>query len=181
MASTYTSLAYHIVFSTKYRKPTLTAAVREDTYRYIAGIVANKQGQLLEIGGVEDHVHLLTTCSPQIALADLVRDIKANSSKWLHEEKKQAGFAWQTGYAAFTVSRSQFDSVREYIRGQAEQHQRQSFEDEFRTNSRRHGIAFDEKYLFENEHHGQRGLGWIEIEIVRVSPLPGLFLDGALA
>jgi REP element-mobilizing transposase RayT len=153
MASTYTSLAYHIIFSTKYRKPTLTDAIRDETCRYIAGIIANKQGQLLETGGVEDHVHLLTTCSPQIALADLVRDIKANSSKWLHEEKRQAGFAWQTGYSAFTVSRSQIDSVREYIRGQAEHHQRQSFEDELRTILRRHGIVVDEKYLFEDEHH----------------------------
>jgi REP element-mobilizing transposase RayT len=154
MPSSYTSLAYHIVFSTKYRKPTLTAAIREETYRYITGIVSNKQGQRLEIGGVEDHVHLLTTCSPRIPLADLVRDIKANSSKWLHEEKQQAGFAWQTGYAAFTVSHSQFDSVREYIRGQAQHHQHRSFEDEFRTILQRHGIAFDEKYLFEDEHDG---------------------------
>lgn len=154
MASTYTNLAYHIVFSTKYRKPTLTAAIRDANYRYITGIIAHKQGQLLEIGGVEDHVHLLTTCSPQFALADLVRDIKANSSKWLHEENRQADFAWQTGYAAFTVSRSQLDTVREYIRGQAEHHKRHSFEDEFRTILLRHGIVFDEKYLFEDEHHG---------------------------
>jgi putative transposase len=152
--SSFTSLAYHIVFSTKYRKPTLTGAVRDETYRYITGIISHRQGQLLEIGGVDDHVHLLTTCSPGIALADLARDIKANSSKWLHEEKQQAGFAWQTGYAAFTVSRSQLDSVGEYIRGQAEHHQRQSFEDELRTILRRHGIVFDEKQLFEDEHHG---------------------------
>jgi len=104
MASTFTSLFYHIVFSTKYRKPYLTDAVSSDMYRYIAGIIANKDGQLLEIGGMADHLHILMTCPPTIALADFIRDIEANSSKWMHEEKRLAKFAWQTGYGAFTVS-----------------------------------------------------------------------------
>ena len=154
MSNSYTSLAYHVVFSTKYRKPTLSSEVRGETYSYIAGIIANKDGQLLEIGGIEDHVHILTACSPRIALADLVRDIKANSSKWLHQEKHRNDFGWQTGYAALTVSTSQVAAVREYIRGQAEHHRKRSFEEEFRAILQRHGIAFDEKYLFDDEHHG---------------------------
>ncbi len=154
MASTFTSLAYHVVFSTKFRKRTLTNAIRGETYNYIAGIIANQQGQLLDIGGVDDHIHLLTSCPPRIALADFVRDIKANASKWLREDQRQNDFGWQTGYAAFTVSCSQIDAVREYIRNQVEHHRKQSFEDEFRAILNRHGIAFDEKYLFEQAHLG---------------------------
>ena len=111
MPSSYTSLTYHIVFSTKYRQPTLTDAIRTETYKYIVGIVANKQGHVIEIGGIEDHVHILASCSPTLALADFIRDIKANSSKWLHEEKKLLQFQWQTGYGAFTVSYSQRDTI----------------------------------------------------------------------
>ncbi|MDB5391748.1 MAG: transposase [Planctomycetaceae bacterium] len=154
MASTYTSLAYHIVFSTKHRENTLTDSIRQATWNYISGIITNKNGQLLEIGGVEDHVHLLTSCSPRIALADFVRDIKANSSRWLHDEKDVPNFQWQTGYGAFTVSHSQVDVVRKYLQNQAQHHRRQSFEEEYREFLQRHEIAFDEKYLFEDEFHG---------------------------
>lgn len=154
MPSSYHNLLYHIVFSTKYRKPLLTTDIRSELFGYISGIITNKKGQLLEIGGIEDHVHLLTTCSPQIALADFLRDLKAGSSKWLHEEKRCSSFQWQTGYAAFTVSRSQAPAVRNYVRGQTEHHRKQTFEEEYRELLERHGIAFDEKYLFEEEHHG---------------------------
>ena len=154
MASSYTSLSFHIVFSTKYRRPALTDAIRPETYKYIGGIIANKQGQMLEIGGMADHLHILTACPPTVALADFVRDIKANSSKWLHEDKGQRQFQWQTGYGAFTVSCSQVDAVRRYILAQADHHRSRSFEDEFRGFLARHGITFDERYLFENEYHG---------------------------
>ena len=154
MASTFTNLSYHIVFSTKYRKNYLTDAVNADMYRYIAGIIANKNGQLLEIGGMPDHIHILTTCPPTIALAEFIRDIKANSSKWLHEEKHLIQFAWQVGYGALTVSRSQLEIVRKYIRNQAEHHRTRTFEDEFREILVRNSIVFEEKYLFEIEHSG---------------------------
>jgi REP element-mobilizing transposase RayT len=153
MPSTYTSLQYHIVFGTKYRRPTITADIRDELYRYIAGIIANKDGQALEIGGVEDHIHLLTSCSPRIALADFIRDVKANSSKWLREERGRELFQWQTGYSAFTVSGSQVKIVRRYVRNQVEHHRKQSFEEEYRTLLLRHGIKFDERYLFDEEHH----------------------------
>src|ERR1700722_2515667 len=152
--SSFTSLLYHVVFSTKYRKPTLTESIRSETYRYIGGIIANKNGAMLEIGGIDDHVHILMSCPATIALAEFIRDIKANSSKWLHEEKHQANFQWQTGYSAFTVSCSQLEAVRQYICNQAEHHRKISFEDEFRLVLRRHGITFEEKYLFEREFHG---------------------------
>lgn len=154
MASTFTCLTYHIIFSTKYRKPTLTDAVRGETYKYIAGVIANKDSQLIEIGGIDDHVHIVTSCSPRLALADFIRDIKANSSKWVSQNFQQKDFQWQTGYGAFTVSSSQKEKVRKYVRSQAEHHQKYSFEDEFRNLLTRHKVTFDERYLFEDEHHG---------------------------
>jgi putative transposase len=154
MPSSYVSLLYHIVYSTKYRKRCLKESLRLELQAYIGGIIANKHGQLLEIGGMPDHLHILTSCSPRIALADFVRDIKANSSKWMHEEKGQTGFAWQTGYGAFTVSCSQGPTVRAYVRNQAQHHRELSFEDEFRSLLQRHGIAFEERYLFEKEYIG---------------------------
>ena len=101
MSSSYTSLVYHIVFSTKYRKPTLRDPIRSETYSYIGGIIANKNGRLLEIGGTDDGIHILTSCPATIALAEFARDIKANSSKWLHEVKRYLNFQWQTGYGIF--------------------------------------------------------------------------------
>ena len=154
MASTFTSLSYHVVFSTKYRQALIDDDTKQELYGYIGGIIANKDGQLLEIGGMPDHIHILTSCPPSLALADFIRDIKANSSKWMHEEQRLLRFAWQTGYGAFTVSCSQIDVVRNYIRNQAEHHSKQSFEDEFRDILRKHGILFEETYLFEREHFG---------------------------
>jgi putative transposase len=154
MASTYTSLTYHIIFGTKYRKPMLTDALRQPIWNYISGVIAKKQGQLIEIGGIEDHVHILTSCSPSIALSEFIRDIKANSSKWLHEEQNSPDFQWQTGYGAFTVSHSQQNVGRRYLKNQADHHQRHSFEDEYRQLLQRHQISFEEKYLFEDEYHG---------------------------
>ncbi len=147
MPSSYTSLAYHIVFGTKYRKPTLTDASSVETYAYIGGIIGNKKGRMLEIGGIDDHIHILTSCHPTLALAEFVRDIKANSSKWLHEEKQQALFQWQTGYGAFTVSYSQIDLVRQYIHNQAEHPRTQSFGDEFRTILKREPGAYAPGYF----------------------------------
>lgn len=154
MPSSYTCLNYHIVFSTRQRKPLLVDSMREETYKYITGIIHNKAGQVIEIGGVEDHVHILTSCSPRLALADFIRDIKANASRWINEQPGVSKFAWQTGYGAFTVSASQVEVVRHYIRNQAEHHKKQSFADEFRAVLHRHGISFDEARLFEDKFHG---------------------------
>ena len=154
MSSTYTSLNYHIVFGTKGRRPFLAESLRSEVYRYMGGIIANKQGRMLEIGGIDDHVHLLTSCSPTIALADFVRDIKANSSKWLREDKRQHEFQWQIGYGAFTVSLSRIDAIRQYVRNQPEHHRRRSFAEEFRAILQRHGISCDERDPFDGEHFG---------------------------
>ena len=154
MANSYTRLLYHIVFSTKYRKPFFPAEQQEAIWRYIAGIIVNKNGNAIEIGGTEDHIHILTSCSPTIALSDFIRDVKSNSSRWMHDERRNSLFEWQTGYAAFTVSHSQHEVVTSYIRTQAEHHRKWSFQAEYRLLLQRHEIAFDEKYLFDIEFHG---------------------------
>ena len=98
----FTSLNYHVIFSTKYRKPVIDESIRERLYEYIGGIIRAKEGTLIEIGGVADHIHILAGCSPQMAVADWVRDIKANSARWMNElPDRSSRFEWQKGYGAF--------------------------------------------------------------------------------
>src|SRR6266550_2775789 len=146
--STFTQIYYHIVFSTKNRKPVLLADKRDHLFRYTWGILKNKDCHLYRIGGVEDHVHILTSLHPTIALADLVKEIKISTSSWIKDENIFPGFThWQDGYGAFTVSHSDKDAVIDYIKGQEEHHQRVSFKDELREFLISHGVKFDEKYL----------------------------------
>ncbi|HVA46468.1 MAG TPA: IS200/IS605 family transposase [Pirellulales bacterium] len=113
MANTYTNLLYHIVFSTKDRISLIEPSVRPDLHGYLGGIVRELGGTALEIGGVADHVHLLVKLPPKIAISDFMRELKANSSKWMNEQRmKLRKFGWQDGYAAFSVSKSQVPSVR---------------------------------------------------------------------
>lgn len=149
MPSTYSNLLYHIVFSTKDRERLITNDFKEELYRYMAGITREEGGTLLEIGGIEDHVHLLAKLKPSIAVSDMLRLIKTNSSKWMHEEKKHARLGWQEGYAAFSVSESQVVAVRRYIRNQAAHHRRQSFQEEFVSMLERHGVEYDPCYLWD--------------------------------
>jgi putative transposase len=107
MAGTYSKLYYHIVFSTKNRQPFITANIEEELHKYIAGVIRGIGGSCIDINGMSDHLHLLAILPPKIALSDALRDIKANSSKWIHESKPElAAFAWQDGFSAFSVSKS---------------------------------------------------------------------------
>ncbi len=102
-----------------------------------------------------DHVHMLARLSPALAVADVIRDLKANSSKWMDEQPETTQtFEWQKGYGAFTVSYSQIPSVEQYIQNQAEHHRTRSFQEEYIEFLKRHGIEFRMEYLFEDEHHG---------------------------
>lgn len=151
MSSTLSNLTYHIVFSTKYREPMITPKLREDLYPYIGGIVRNKGGTLIRIGGVADHLHLVVRLRPDIALSDMMRMVKANSSKWVNERNNVSGsrFAWQSGYGAFTVSQSQLTALVEYVENQEEHHRSRSFQDEFVAILKKHGVEYDERYLFD--------------------------------
>jgi REP element-mobilizing transposase RayT len=146
--STYTQIYYHVVFSTKDRQPTLKANRREDLFRYIWGILKNRESHLYRINGTEDHVHILTSLHPSVSLADLVKETKTGSSVWIKKEGIFRMFShWQDGYAAFTHSNREIGSLIEYIKGQEEHHQRTTFSEELRKLLEEAGIEFDERYM----------------------------------
>ncbi len=146
--STFTQILYHIVFSTKNRTPSLRAPDRERLYRYIWGLLKNRNCHLHRIGAVEDHLHILTSLHPCQRLADLVRDIKANTSRWIKDERIFPDFnGWQDGYGAFTHSKPDREALINYINGQQEHHRRLSFGEELRELLNEAGIEFDERFL----------------------------------
>ena len=148
MGQSYTNLLYHIVFSTKDRKPLITIDVQERLYEYMGGIVRGLGGISLGINGMDDHVHLLTKLRADKSVSDVLRDLKANASGWMHDVfPDMRDFAWQRGYGAFTVSASQIEKVREYIANQEKHHREQSFREEFIGLLRKNGVEFDERYL----------------------------------
>ena len=154
-----TKLTYHIVFGTKYRRKTIRNEIIKPFYEYIGGTIRNRKGNLIQIGGVEDHLHLLAGLPPTITISDAVRDIKANASKWVNENRpdtknKSDKFEWQIGYGAFTVSYSHIEIIQNYIINQREHHRTRSFEEEYIELLQRHDIKFERKYLFEGEHVG---------------------------
>jgi len=146
--STYTQIYYHIVFSTKERVRALTADSREKLFRYIWGILKNKNCHLYRINGVEDHLHILVGLHPTVCLAELVKDVKTGASKWIKENGVFPAFTcWQDGYGAFTVAHGDKDAVIQYIKNQQEHHQQHDFRDELKALLERFGVPFDEKYL----------------------------------
>lgn len=150
LGQTLTCLHYHLVFSTKNRFPQITRDLRQRLYDYMGGIIKGERGLLLSAGGTEDHVHLLVSLPAQPSVADFLRLIKANSSRWVHEMfPHHRTFAWQSGYGAFSVSPSNDEDVRRYITTQAEHHRRITFQEEFLEFLRRHEIPFDERYIWE--------------------------------
>ena len=150
MPGSFTCVHYHIIFSTKYREPTLRTDRFAHLFQYIGGILRQKGGKLVSAGGMPDHVHLLTAHGAQQALADAVRDIKSNSSRWLREQfADEGGFAWREGYGAFAVSYSHLNRVKDYLARQAEHHQTRSFQEEFVAFLERHGIEYDDRYLWD--------------------------------
>lgn len=150
MPGTYTQLLYHIVFSTKYREPWIGPGLADRLYPYMGGIVRAERGSLLAVGGIEDHIHLLLRWRADAALSDLMRTVKARSSRWVHETFPDlGGFAWQEGYAAFTVSRSQQDPVNAYIATQREHHRKESFLSELIRLLEAHGVEYDERYALD--------------------------------
>ncbi len=146
--SSYTQILYHIVFATKGRRRVLDKPRRDDLFRYLWGVIKNHNCHLYRIGGVEDHVHILSSLHPTVALADFVKDLKVASSKWIKDERVFPEFeAWQEGYAALTCSWAERDGLIEYIKGQEEHHRAVPFLDEYREMLRKAGMELDERYL----------------------------------
>ena len=148
MAHTYSQLAIHIIFSTQDRIPYLKPELHNRVFQYMAGIAHGIDATDVLVNGVADHVHILMTIPPALAVAAAVNKIKANSSKWIHEQRLlPRAFSWQTGYAAFSVSPSKVAEVIRYIQNQEAHHHKISFQDEYRAFLKAHGIDYDSRYL----------------------------------
>lgn len=150
MPGTYTKLIYHIVFSTKGRARLITPDLQPRLITYLGGIVRSEKGVAYEIGGTQDHVHLLVRWRTDVSLADLLRAMKSRSSLWVHQTFPQhSAFRWQEGYAAFTVSQSQSETVTDYIRNQPIHHQKKSFKEELIALLDAHDVEWDERYIWD--------------------------------
>ena len=149
MPKSYTNLIYHLVFSTKNRMPLITPERQTRLYEYIGGTIRGLGGISLGVNGMEDHTHVLTKLRPDKSLSYVLRDLKANSSGWMHDVFPDArDFSWQNGYGAFTVSASQIANVKDYIANQEAHHKKRTFEDEFISLLRKNDVEFDRKYLW---------------------------------
>jgi putative transposase len=148
MAHTFTSLLTHVVFSTSERRPFLSEAILPDAHAYIGGILRKLRAVPIAIGGTSNHVHLLLRLPADLALADCLRVVKTNSSRWIKERWPQRClFSWQGGYGAFSVSESNRGAVIRYIQRQEHHHGSISFQEEFLALLKKHGVEFDERYV----------------------------------
>ena len=150
MANTYTSLHYHLIFSTKGRERFLKEAIEARVWSYLGGIAKEHKLHPKLIGGFDDHVHMLIGIPPVLSVSDAVKQIKGGSSSWIKETYSECrAFAWQDGYAAFTVSKSNVPQVEEYIRSQRDHHQSRSFMEEYKAFLEKHDVEYDERYVFD--------------------------------
>jgi putative transposase len=151
MANTYTQIHIHAVFVVRFREGVIGQEWKDELYKYITGIIHANGHKLLAINGVEDHVHVFFGLRPSQSLSDLMQDVKANSSKWINERKFVKGkFEWQSGYGAFSYSKSQIPDVIRYIERQEVHHRKQTFLEEYRDLLVKFGVEFDERYLFKS-------------------------------
>jgi REP element-mobilizing transposase RayT len=149
MPHTFACLLAHVIFSTKDRAPDLSPELAPRLFPYMGGIVRECKGTALIINGPADHVHLLLSIPATVSIADMLRVLKANSSRWVHEQfPKRKRFGWQAGYGAFTVSGSRLDDVKSYIASQEAHHHRVSFQEEFLTLLKKHGLEYDMRDLW---------------------------------
>jgi putative transposase len=147
--STYVSNLVHFAWATANREPLIHKSWRDRLYGYIGGILENKKAKLIAAGGVEDHIHVFASLPATLSISEAASTMKANSSRWIHENAPQSkGFDWQTGYGAFSVSRSAAPRVKAYVQNQEEHHRERSFDDEFKALLEKHGMSYEDRYLF---------------------------------
>lgn len=150
MANTYTQIFYHVVFAVKGRENLINPLWKDDLYKYISGIITNQGQKLYIINGLPDHLHILVSCKPNIALSNLVKEIKEHSSKYIKEQGFiKCKFCWQEGFGAFSVSFRNIEQVVNYIKNQEEHHKIKSFKEEYLEFLKEQNIDFEEKYIFE--------------------------------
>ena len=149
MPNTYSQIYIQIVFTVKRRENLIPESKREELHKYITGIVKKRNQKLLSVFAMPDHIHLLIGVKPDICISDLVRDIKAGTSKYINENNWVKGkFAWQNGYGAFSYSKSQIDNVIKYINHQEQHHNKKTFKEEYLEFLEKFAIDYDERYLF---------------------------------
>ena len=150
MSHTYTKLLTHIVFCTKNRFPFIGAELQPRLFPYMGGIIRELEGKPILINGIADHVHMLVALPPRLAVSDVLRTVKANSSRWVHEQfPSLRKFAWQTGFGAFSVSYGHLERVRNYIANQEEHHRRKPYQEEFLNFLKQYEIEYDERYIWD--------------------------------
>jgi putative transposase len=150
MSGKYLSLLVHFTWSTKARQPWLEADMRNDLYSYIGGIMRNKRAKLISAGGMNDHIHLCASMPSTISVADFVNAVKFNSSRWIHESyARLRNFAWQEGYGAFSVSKSEEAKVVRYISNQEHHHRKRTFKEELIELLQKHEIPYDNRYIWD--------------------------------
>ncbi len=150
MANTYSQIYIQTVFAVDGRLSLIRPEFKEELYKYITGIVRNNNQKLIAINGMSDHVHILIGLKPAMALADLVRDIKADSSDFINRKKWVGGrFNWQEGYGAFSYGHSQLTTIIRYIENQEQHHRRRTFKDEYLIWLKKFEVPFEEKYIFK--------------------------------
>lgn len=151
MANTYTQIYLHIVFAVEHRQNLIPKQHKAELHQYITGIITNKKHKLIQINSMPDHIHILVGVNPMVAISDLVRDIKANSSRFINNRQWIVGrFSWQEGFAAFSYSHSQLGNVANYIRNQEKHHSKKSFREEYIEILKRFNVDFDERYIFDS-------------------------------
>src|SRR5260370_5249649 len=150
MPQSLSKVVLHIVFSTKNREPWLDSGVRPRMHAYLATICRDLSADVVHVGGVSDHVHIVTTLPRTLSHAQFIEQIKKTSSKWIKEvDARYRGFFWQRGYAAFSVSPSQFEAVMQYVEAQQEHDRNRTFQEEYRALLCKHGVDFDERYVWD--------------------------------
>jgi len=150
MPQSLSKLYVHLIFSTKHREPLLTPSIRDPMYAYLATVMKNQECPALKIGGRSDHVHLLFRLSKNLALAEVVENVKTSSSKWVTTQGRSLlSFHWQNGYGGFSVGAAEVDSIAVYIEGQEEHHRVVSFQEEYRKFLQEYGVECDERYVWD--------------------------------
>ena len=156
MPNTYTQIYIHIVFAVKYREALISSSWKERLHKYMTGIIQNQGHKLISINTMPNHAHIFIGMKPDVALSDLVRDIKRDSTNFVNNEIKMRGkFGWQEGFGAFSYSHSQIDSVAQYILNQEEHHRLKTFREEYETMLKDYAVEYNDRYVFE----------WIEPQI----------------
>jgi REP element-mobilizing transposase RayT len=150
MAGTYSQIYIHVIFAVKGRRSLLQKPWRDEVFKYMAGIIKNKDQKAIIVNGVDDHTHLLVGLTPAMCLSDLIRDVKNNSTNFINKQKWiLERFNWQEGYSAFSYSHSQISSVYNYILNQETHHSKKSFREEYYKFLKMYEIKFDQKYVFD--------------------------------